>query len=288
MELYRIEQYGTQQVIKYPVLQIRKSGLLVYEASDPAPPRGNSDRFSNPYSGTITAGAAKRIKSAVDILLQVSPPRRIFNPISQSTHDFTVSFSTLTVSSKKTIGADEAYKNLLAPWLRYMKSKAGMQNYIWKAELQARGQIHYHLLSNSFIDWKLLRWKWNSLQKKAGYLQEFAREHKHFNPNSTDIHSTKNVQNIEAYLSKYLCKSSQNQKQIAGKTWDCSTNLKQKRFSIELDIETHQKIQKGVQLQKLRTWESKEGGVKLYQTNCVESFISQNILCQYNQWKNTI
>lgn len=257
-ELSRVERYGKQDVVFYPVLQIRNSSLIIYEVSDPPPPPGKRHELtgSHAYSGTVTAHAQKRIRKALDIMLQISPQRRIFNPVSETTHDFKVGFATLTVSDNKNITARQAYDTLLSPWLRYMKLKMGMRDYLWKAELQEREQIHYHIVTNEFLDWRVIRWRWNSLQKKAGLLQAFATKFGHFNPNSTDIHSVQQVQDIEAYISKYLSKTSQNLKPTEGKIWDCSTNLKRQRFSTELNLPTWQRITDAVRTGKAKQVET--------------------------------
>ena len=104
-----------------------------------------------------------------------------------------------------------------------------------KAELQERGQVHYHLTVNSFIHWQEIQNKWNKLQHKAGYLDDFAKKHRHYKPNSTDVHSVKNVKDIEAYLVKYICKNQKDKTLLNGKVWGCSSSLEGKRFSIEVD-----------------------------------------------------
>jgi hypothetical protein len=238
--LARVEKFGNTEVVFYPQVQVRSNSLIIFDVSDPPPRRGDTSNLKGKatYSGTVTTHTAKRIRSALDILLQRSPNRRILNPVSNTEHDFRISFATLTVSDPKNLTAREAYDRLLARYLRYLKEKAGMVDYLWKAELQQRGQIHYHLITNIFVDYRTCRWKWNQLQKREGLLQDYARRHGNFNPNSTDIHSVQSVRNIEAYISKYICKNTQNQTATKGKVWDCSTALKAKRFYTDLDSST--------------------------------------------------
>lgn len=168
---------------------------------------------------------------ALDLLVQRSPKQRIWNPVTNTHHDFKMNFITLTIAHNRNLEMQEAYKKLLAPWLRYMRSKMGMTDYVWKGEYQKRGQVHYHLATNCYIPWSSVRWQWNTVQRRAGLLNEFARKYKHFNPPSTDIHSMVKVDDCLSYISKEMCKGMQNKIQTKGKIWDCNLELKRGRYS---------------------------------------------------------
>lgn len=118
--------------------------------------------------------------------------------------------------------------------MRVMKEKHGINKYIWKYELQKRGNVHYHVLIDQFVAYDRITMAWNRLQKKHGLSDRYAERHGHFNPNSTDIHKVWQIQNIGAYLGKYLQKGNDGAKganDTKGKVWDCSTDLKRKRYT---------------------------------------------------------
>lgn len=146
--------------------------------------------------------------------------------------DFRLNLITTTISDRTIVTAPDAYEKCLKPFLRVLR-KHGNFLYVWKAELQKRGQIHYHVLSNVFMPWQSIRDTWNNLQRKAGYLDGFYHRNKHLIANSTDVHSVQNVDNVAAYVMKYLSKDQK--AVICGKTWDCSKVLKTKRFSFSLN-----------------------------------------------------
>ncbi len=229
--------------------QVRANALVVY--SLPAVRHGKRFQLDTPglttYSGKVTGHAKKRLLAALDILVQKSKERVIYNPVSRTKHDFKMSFITLTIASKVNLEVTEAYDKLLREWLRYMKRKMGMEKYVWKAEYQRRGQVHYHIATDNYIPWETIRWRWNQLQRRAGLLDEFASRFRHFNPNSTDVHSMQNVHDCLAYIGKEMCKDVQNQKVTKGKIWDCSTNLKIGRFSANAEWELFDNIDDAVQ-----------------------------------------
>lgn len=213
--------------------QVRANSLIIYER----PVKPNHRRYSfdddkaQTYSGKVTPHARRRLLKALDILVQKSPERRVYSRIERRMVDFKLNFTTLTIADQTNISVKEAYDNLLSKWVRYMRDRCGMKEYVWKAEYQKRGQVHYHVASNVFMEWQTIKWKWNQLQKQGGYLEGFAKKFGHFNPPSTDIHRMENVQDCLTYIAKEMCKDVQNQKTTQGKIWDCSKGLKIDRFA---------------------------------------------------------
>lgn len=153
-----------------------------------------------------------------------------------------ISFITLTIASLENMDLNQAYKLLLAPWLRYMKRKQGLTEYVWKAEYQRRGQVHYHIATPKYIDWKVVRWQWNKLQRKHRMLDKFALKFGHFNPNSTDIHAMYEVDDALSYMAKEMGKKVQNQKKGRGKVWDCNQGLKGGRYTCLLGEENEERL----------------------------------------------
>ncbi len=203
-----------------PVIQIRGSSLLLYDepvrlySNAPSAKRRQNmkEQAKKAYSGGMSMGSRKRLAKAITIMTQAIKPRWIFNPVSQLRDYHNFSFVTLTVASQKNITARFAYDNLLGPFLDWLTKTIGNKNplaktYIWKAELQKRGQIHYHITTPAFIHWRAIRTKWNELQHKAGLLDQYALKHGHFDPNGTDIHKTTHIRKMDRYLIKELAKS---------------------------------------------------------------------------------
>lgn len=182
------------------------------------------------YSGEMKAGSRKRLIKAIDNLVATVNDRKTFvhNPITGKQMPFRLAFTTLTIHSpERNIDCKEAYKTCLSQMLQYLRRSHNVYLYIWKAELQQRDQLHYHILLGSFVPMDKLRNKWNRLQQKAGYLDEYFKEHGHYNAPSTEIKNTLEKGDLAGYLIKEISKERQNEKTINGKVWDCSTNLKE-------------------------------------------------------------
>lgn len=229
--------------------QVRANSILVYEL--PTQHRGKRhllpDSSTATYSGKVTPHARRRLLSALDLLVQRSPTKKIFVKETGKVHDFKLNFITLTMAKQENVSVSYAYEKLLREWLRYMKRKQGMKDYVWKAEYQKRGQVHYHVATNVFIPWKVVRWRWNQLQRKAGHLERHARLYKNYDPNGTDIHPMENVEDCLAYIGKEMCKGVQNKKTTDGKIWDCNVELKRGRFSAHAEWELLDNIDDALQ-----------------------------------------
>lgn len=190
-------------------IQVRSNSLVIFEQPDMFPHKRYDLQGDTAavYSGTMTNHARKRLSCALDILIQRNPTRRIYNTITETSHDFRLNFVTLTVPTHKMISASWGYEHLLGKWIRYMRDKYGLKEYVWKCELTEAQQPHWHITTNEFIPWQVIRWKWNSLMRNERLLDKYARQHGHFNPNSTDIHAVENVVDMQKYLAKEMCKT---------------------------------------------------------------------------------
>lgn len=229
------------------LLHIKHSNNLIYREN-----QGKSGRkkvtkeldLSNFEDGNykdtdISVNSIRRMKRAINNLILISPRKYIYNPVTNKEQPFRLNFITLTLSAPQEHSDKIITSKILSPFLKEMQRKNLIGSYVWKAEKQENYNIHYHITSNKFIHYSELRDIWNRHQNNLGYIDKFKNKHGHNNPNSTDIHSTKNIKDLEAYLIKYITKEVDKKELIVkSKKWDCSTNLKRKEQPvIEIDFE---------------------------------------------------
>lgn len=196
------------------------------------------------YSGEITQGAKKRLTKAISLLVQSARTQLVRNPVTRKEHPFTLSFVTLTIPECVTKpDAKFCNKFLLEPFLRVLRRRYSLKNYVWKLEIQSNGMIHYHLTSNLFTNHVNIRNEWNAILRRNGLLADYKKRTGNDDPNSTDIHSVKKVKDMEAYLIKYVSKNDQNTSAANSKIWDCSKNLKESSyFSTDSDWSYNEKL----------------------------------------------
>ena len=170
--------------------------------------------------------AARRIRRAIEWLTASAKVQTVWSKKMNRSVKFRVNFITLTLAQPQGNWSDRQIKSrLLQPWLKRMAYHFGLSNYVWKAEPQKNGNIHFHIVSDKFIHYESIRWHWNQILLKHGLLDKFTNKHGHSNPNSTDVHSVRKVDNLASYLVKYFTKSENDRRSINGRQWGCSYSL---------------------------------------------------------------
>jgi len=205
----------------------------------------DSKDFNKPH-GIISKKAKQNIETAVDWLLYFADNKKSFCNKKGKLFNFKATFITLTLSSAQIHSDNEIKQLLLNQFLIEAKKKWHISNYIWRAESQHNGNIHFHILCDKFVPWAELRHLWNRIQNKLGYVDryhsnmkafhrtgfqkrndlvrniyhkgriirkgwslnmqrkayKFGIESNWYDPNSTDIHSVKLVNDLGKYISK--------------------------------------------------------------------------------------
>lgn len=177
---------------------------------------------------TISTETKKKIRNALNNLYAISDIKKCYDNKSKKSFTFKLNFITLTLSSAQKHDDNMIKKKLLEPFLKWAQYNHQLNSYIWKAETQKNGNIHFHITSNIFIHYKAIRDKWNQLQNSLGYIGPEWSMYDDDVPNSTDVHSVRNAKQCISYMIKYMTKAEPDKRKIVGQLWNCSKNLKQK------------------------------------------------------------
>lgn len=212
---------------------------------------------NNSNNGKMSDITKKKIARAIDYLVYLAQPKRLPHTKHGKGLFFRLNFVTLTLSSEQIHSDNEIQNHVFRPFLMALGRNWKVRNYVWRAEKQNNGSIHYHIVTDKFIPWNELRNVWNRCQQNLGYVTRYRenqilwhREGFHFrqelapkwgrsaqlkayyegcrhdwnSPNSTDIHSLRRISNVKAYFVKYMTKQEQIQ-DITSRLWGCSQNL---------------------------------------------------------------
>ena len=217
-----------------PYLRITPGSVYIYDLIERSSYLNDlgKDKRSPPqkvYTGLLTPSARKRLIKSINLLIAVSLPKRA--PFLDRPGEFTfrINFLTLTLPAPQRDITDAQLKSkCLAPWLRKFKSQKENLSYVWRAERQKNGNLHFHVLSDQYLLWSTARDWWNAELAKFHFIDEFQKNHHHRNPNSTDVHAVKHVRNLASYIAKYMSKNTVENQPTPGRCWDCSSNLKAK------------------------------------------------------------
>jgi hypothetical protein len=308
-------------------MQIRPYGLLAYDRIEFLTPRRHQPGRSPlknlkgkaTYDGLMSPGARKRLRRAIQIMCAIAEPKSVYNQKTGKHFKFKVNFITLTLPCPQGSIPDKEIKSkVLDVWLKAAKRRFKLRSYIWRAERQGNGNLHFHIVSDTYIPYDQLRDTWNDRLNALGFIDRFEAKHGHRHPNSTDVHAIKQVKNLTAYFSKYMAKGekvyedliaqppsqakaikpvkvsktlkfkrilTRSEARIDGRLWDCSTNLKQKgncETLIEGDAEAV--LQLAQADPEVRQFHSDQCLILFFNQKQFAWYIRGDLLKKYREW----
>ena len=185
--------------------------------------------LANDHNQTLSKKARKNIQFCLNWMYASARTKTVWNERTRTTFTFKTNMITLTIPSKdgsivprnemeefmykdgkrlnnpnfKPITEDQrtnivdekTFQTCFNSFLTYMRKFKGLGNYLWKLEAQHNGQLHIHLTTDQYIKWNEIRDVWNKILQKNNLLDVYFSKRGHFTPNSTDVHSTKNMYN---------------------------------------------------------------------------------------------
>ena len=209
------------------LFQVRKNCIISYTDFSSLPKVLHERKIES--SGKYSKSAQKKFKRYLELW-----------SYSMDGEKNNMSFITLTLSSKMNVKTNYT---LLMKWLlEKLMYRYGVFNYAWKIEFQENGNLHFHIIADKEIDWKIVRSQWNKLQSehvdeyqlkhklkykngyyfdtemkyKNGELVDQEKQQKRYksgkkgnwrNPNSTDVKIVECINGIDGYISKYASKA---------------------------------------------------------------------------------
>lgn len=209
------------------------------------------------HHGQISTAARRKISKALDYLLFMSNDKYLPGTAHGKNYKFKIAFITLTLPAAQFHSDNEIKEKCLNQFLIELKRYHNVRDYIWRAEKQLNGNLHFHILVNAFIPWSELRDRWNRIVNKLGYVEKYRDQMRQFHeggfqvrkdllreweykkqvkayqagkandwssPNSTDVHSLVKVNRVKNYISKYMSKD-EKAGEVEGRMWGCSTEL---------------------------------------------------------------
>jgi hypothetical protein len=209
----------------------------------------------------LSKTSIKKIKLTVDYMVYLAKPKKIYNFKTKTFFTFKLNFFTATLSSQQIHTDLEIKRDILRPFLDFLRKKYKVTRYVWRLEKQGNGSSHFHLILDKYIPWWILRERWNYYQELLGYISRyrdnqlswhdgsFRPRPELFNtwsleaqrkayitglqndfqdPNSTDIHSIQKIKDVGAYITKYITKDpifSEDNNEPVGRIWAISESL---------------------------------------------------------------
>lgn len=230
--VFRSSNYNADGTIKDKVKRINPAK---YEQQTPSDGVKRSS-----HNLELSANAYRSLRKKINWLYYLSKARHRKTYNGKDIYNFKMCFLTLQLASKQKHSSVEITKNMFNQFLTEIRQRTGMENYVWRLEYQKNGNVHYHLCTDSYLDYYFVLPIWNRIQKNYGYIESYTAKHldmslldynKAYNadkskpfdimakryakgcknawtqPNSIDCKSVVSKKAIASYISKYFGKN---------------------------------------------------------------------------------
>lgn len=195
--------------------------------------------IGNPF--IMSRASQRRLKDRVMAMYRLSTPRTEKSATNKLIYNFRCSFLTLTLPAKQFHSDKEIKELALNQFLIELRQRYNVSNYVWKAELQANENIHFHIITDRFLNYHAILRRWNRILEKLGYIKKFQEKmtkltfkkyvesYKKYKkapkigvlmqrykngvangwstPNTIDIRVLKNDKDVAVYMAKYVSKN---------------------------------------------------------------------------------
>jgi hypothetical protein len=197
-------------------------------------------------------------------------------------------FITLTLPSSQ-FHSDKKIKLLiLKPFFRILRDKYKLTNYVWKAESQANGNIHFHVIVDQYIKRDTISETWNKCCEALQYVSEFEKKFKHRNPPSTQVSVVLDKKGLIGYINKYICKSD-SYRLIEGAVWKASKSVLSLQYfefvgDSQIDMNLHNKVEE----KKITRYDSDNYTIFDLRNENLEEIITPLNASKYDTYKSLL
>ena len=133
---------------------------------------------------------------------------------------------TLTLSRSQFTTDQEVKRRMLVRFIQELVRANDEINYLWKAEPQRNGNIHFHLLVDSYVKKEWIQEKWNKIQLDNNYHSRLDYAKNELGLPSTRIEGLRDKMNGVSYVAKYISKN-EGARKIEGRLWGCNNKLRE-------------------------------------------------------------
>lgn len=170
----------------------RKSSLM-NNSSNEETPIALVRKFHNWH---ISKNAHKTIQEKIEWMYLLAKSKYVKTYSGKEIFNFKINFITLTLPSTQVHPTSEITGTCFNQFLTEIRQRTHMENYVWRLEFQQNGNVHYHIVTDMYVDYFLIQKIWNRIINKLGYVDTFQqkfssmtfadyRKNSHFNDDIT-------------------------------------------------------------------------------------------------------
>jgi len=241
------------------------------------------------YNGYMSDSTSRKVRRIILAWSEAIKRENCERNLSIMKIDRKLVFMTLTLSDEQKHDDNWIKRKLLNSFLIKMKTDYKVNYYLWRAEKQQNGRIHFHVILDHFIDKKDIQLEWNKIQRKHGYTENYENRFGKTEPPSTHIREVTTEEQMIEYAIKYTSKKKKKENEtdlkVIGRIWGCSDELRRlKVFSKPQDDKVIEHVLNDMKLNRFKHYETDFFGVIIVDTKKYLNDIAPWILREINDY----
>lgn len=204
----------------------------------------------------VSNATMKKIKTASRVLSYASKLRKVRNSKGVYISHLCM-FITLTLPYQQTHPDSEITKKILGTFFDKCRKIGILENYVWRAEKQINGNIHYHILTDSFVNYSMIYRIWLISLERLEYVSQYKKKFSNMSfsdyknlthnknldiiklsdryargvrnnwsqPPCVKTDYCNDISQVSSYIAKYTAKVSSDDNIVTGRVWSCSTSV---------------------------------------------------------------
>lgn len=137
---------------------------------------------------------------------------------------YRLTFLTVTLPAKQAHTDQKIKSVVLNNFINKLRYHKKDLKYIWRAEPQENGNIHFHFILNLYVEMKLCDKLWHDSLELLGYVTAYEKKWKSRFPPTNRIEYVYTAKQIVGYATKYMTKI-EDRRKIDGRNWYASQKL---------------------------------------------------------------
>lgn len=121
----------------------------------------------------ISKNSQKNLQSKVEWLFLYSKSRNVKTYTNKIIKNYKCGFITLTLPSKQKHNTAYIITQMLDEFLQQLRKRLKMINYVWRLEFQANGNAHFHIVTDTYVDYYFAKKVWNKILNVNGYIESY-------------------------------------------------------------------------------------------------------------------
>jgi hypothetical protein len=125
------------------------------------------------HNFTISDNANRTLRNKINWLYYLAKSKQIKSYSGKQLFNFKIGFITLTLPTAQKHSTSHITSVLLNNFLTEIRQRTKMENYVWRLEFQANGNVHYHIVTDTYLDYHFTLKIWNKILETNGYIDDY-------------------------------------------------------------------------------------------------------------------